>query len=180
MFNAGAEELFGYRPSEVLGSSAARFYPSLEVAKEIMTALRNAPEGRVRNVEVTVRRKDGQDIPALISLTLIRNDRGEQAGTVGFVKDLISQKQAERRQQEELEYLERKLSEIMEVSEAMALGDFTREVRVERDDVIGKLAASFNQTARSLGELWPRSSVRPSTSSGPPRCSRRARAGRSG
>ncbi len=153
MFNAGAEELFGYRPSEVVGFSAARFYPTREVAKGIMMALREAPGGRLRNIEVTVRRKDGLDIPALISLTLIRNDRGEQAGTVGFVKDLISQKQAERKQQQELEYLERKLSEIMEVSEAMALGDFTREVRVERDDVIGKLAASFNQTARSLGEL---------------------------
>jgi PAS domain S-box-containing protein len=156
MFNAGAEELFGYRPSEVIGLSAARFYPTLEVAKGIMMALREEPSGRLRNMEVTVRRKDGLDIPALISLTLIRNDRGEHTGTVGFVKDLICQKQAERKRQQELEYLERKLSEIMEVSEAMALGDFTREAHVERDDVIGKLASSFNQTARSLGELVAR------------------------
>ena len=153
MFNAGAEDLFGYRPEEILGQSAARFYPTPEIAKHIMKAMRADPTGRVRNLEVTVRRKDGQDIPALISATLIRNERGEDAGTVGFLKDLIEQKRAERERQEELEYLERKLNEIMDVSGAMALGDFTRGVEVERDDVIGKLASSFNLTARSLGEL---------------------------
>jgi PAS domain S-box-containing protein len=153
MFNAGAEELFGYRPEEILGQSAARFYPTPEIAKRIMKAMRADSRGRVKNLEVTVRRKDGRDIPALISATLIRNERGEDAGTVGFVKDLIEQKRAERERREELEYLERKLNEIMEVSAAMAVGDFTRGVEVERDDVIGKLAGSFNQTARSLGEL---------------------------
>ncbi|HSB63916.1 MAG TPA: methyl-accepting chemotaxis protein [Thermoanaerobaculia bacterium] len=153
MFNAGAEELFGYEPAEILGESAARFYPTPEIAKNIMRAMRADPRGRVKNLEVMVRRKDGRDIPALISATLIRNERGENAGTVGFVKDLVEQKQAERERREELEYLERKLNEIMEVSGAMAVGDFTRGVEVERDDVIGKLASSFNQTARSLGEL---------------------------
>jgi PAS domain S-box-containing protein len=153
MFNAGAQELFGYRSADAIGLHSAGFYPTREIAKRIMKAMRADPRGRVKNMEVTVRRKDGRDIPALISATLIRNDRGEDAGTVGFVKDLIEQKRAERERHQELEYLERKLNEIMEVSGAMALGDFTREVQVERDDVIGKLASSFNETARSLGEL---------------------------
>lgn len=153
MYNAGAQELFGYRPAEILGQSATRFYPTLEIAKSIKRAMRADPKGRVKNMEVTVRRKDGRHIPALISTTYIRNDRGENAGIVGFVKDLVEQKEAERERHQELEYLERKLNEIMEVSGAMALGDFTREVQVERDDVIGKLASSFNETARSLGEL---------------------------
>ena len=156
MYNAGAEDLFGYSPDEVMGLSATRFYPTPEVAKRIMRALRADPRGRVRNLEITLRRKDGRDIPALISATVIRSERGEIAGTVGFVKDLVAQKEAERQRRQEPEYLERKLNEIMEVSEAMAVGDFTGGVRVEREDVVGKLARSFNETARSLGELVAR------------------------
>ncbi len=153
VFNPGAEELLGYRAAEIIGDSAGKLYPSREVAKVVMKKMRADPRGRVSNLETTLRHKDGREIPVLISATILRNDRGEDAGTVGYSKDLTERKRAEKKRLQELEYLEHKLSEIIEVSKAMALGDFTQEIPVERDDAVGKLAQSFNQTARSLGDL---------------------------
>src|SRR5450759_5489541 len=51
MYNAGAQELFGDRPAEIMGQKATRFYPTLEIAKGIKRAMRADPKGRVKNME---------------------------------------------------------------------------------------------------------------------------------
>jgi PAS domain S-box-containing protein len=153
VFNPGAEEMLGFRAAEILGQSAAQVYPNRETAKKVMKAMRADGKGRVRNLETSLRHKDGREIPVLISATILRNERGEEVGTVGYSKDLRELKRAEKQRMQELEYLETKLAEITEASEAMARGDFTREIPVERNDAVGKLAKSFNQTVGSLGEL---------------------------
>ncbi len=153
VFNPGAEELLGHRAADVIGESAGMLYPSRDVAKVVMKKMRADPRGRVSNLETALRHKDGREIPVLISATFLRNDRGEDVGTVGYSKDLTQRKREERKRSQELEYLEKKLAEVTEVSRAMALGDFSQQIPIQRNDAVGKLAESFNQTARSLGEL---------------------------
>ncbi|MFQ5341610.1 MAG: PAS domain S-box protein [Anaerolineae bacterium] len=95
VFNPGAEELLGYRAAEMLGQPAQQVYPSLEVAQAIMQSMRADPKGYVRNLETTLRHKDGREIPVLISAAILRGADGQEQGTVGYSKDLTESKRTE-------------------------------------------------------------------------------------
>ncbi|MFQ5857718.1 MAG: EAL domain-containing protein [Anaerolineae bacterium] len=95
VFNPGAEELLGYRAEEVLGQPVEQVYPSLEAARAVMRAMRADPRGRVRNLETTLRHKDGRQISVLISAAILRDADGQEQGTVGYSKDLTERKRAE-------------------------------------------------------------------------------------
>lgn len=47
----------------------------------------------------------------------------------------------------------RPIKHLMEATEAMALGDFTQQIRVTSNDEVGRLAKSFNQMVLSVKEL---------------------------
>ncbi len=95
VFNPGAEELLGYPAAEILGQPVEQLYPSLEAARSVMRAMRAAHNGRVRNLEATLRHKDGRDIPVLLSAAILRGADGKEQGTVGYGKDLTERKKAE-------------------------------------------------------------------------------------
>jgi CheY-like chemotaxis protein len=74
----------------VLGQHVTRLYPDLAEARKVMAAMRagNAGPGRIRNFETTFITKSGERLPVAISGSLIANERGEDAGSIGFAKDL--------------------------------------------------------------------------------------------
>lgn len=81
------QEAFGYRPEDLLGTSAASYYRfGLEEAQTIMQRLR--AEGRIRNYETALRAQDGRWVEVNVSATLLRNAAGEITGTLGIVKDI--------------------------------------------------------------------------------------------
>ena len=94
LFNKGAEVLSGYRRDEVIGQGAPVLYESEEDAKEVMRRMREG-DGTVSAFETTFRAKDGTIIPALISSSMLYDEKGREAGTVGFSKDLREFKRAE-------------------------------------------------------------------------------------
>lgn len=94
LFNKGAEGLLGYTREEILGRYVAVLYESEERAKEVMRRMREEG-GAVSAFETILGAKDGSQIPVLISASILYDEEGEEAGTVGFNKDLRERKRAQ-------------------------------------------------------------------------------------
>ncbi len=93
-FSPGAEELFGFRADEMLGRPVAEFYRSgLKEVRALMERLR--AEGRVRNYETAMRRKDGRWMDVNTSISFLRDASGAIVGTLGIIKDITERKRAE-------------------------------------------------------------------------------------
>lgn len=93
-FSLGAETLLGYEQEEILGQSVTLLYEDEDRAKEVMRQMRESG-GTVAGFETLLRAKDGSLIPALISASILYDEDGHEAGTVGFNKDLRERKKGE-------------------------------------------------------------------------------------
>jgi PAS domain S-box-containing protein len=90
-YNDGARQNLGFSPEEVLGKSLVEIYPSLDEARRVMGAMRADQvdgKGRVSNFETTFKTRKGERIPVAISASIIYDDNGEEAGSIGFAKDI--------------------------------------------------------------------------------------------
>ena len=85
IYNRQAEDMFGWTADEMMGQSARRLYGDLDIAREIYDKV--DLEGAVVGREVTLQHKDGTEIPALLSASLIRDEGGRPVGQAGFVSD---------------------------------------------------------------------------------------------
>jgi PAS domain S-box-containing protein len=93
-FSPGAEEMFGWAGSEVLGRPVADFYPGgRDEARAVMTRLRH--EARVRNHETAFWAKDGRWVAVNASMSTLRDHEGGTVGTLGVMKDVTERKQLE-------------------------------------------------------------------------------------
>jgi len=135
LFNRGAEALLGYRLGEILGRYVAVLYESEERAKEVMRQMRKE-DGAVSAFETILRAKDGSQIPVLISASILYDEEGEEAGTVGFNKDLRERTQAEEERRQAHEEL-KQAYEAMERTQAQL-------VRSEKLASVGKLTAGVS------------------------------------
>ena len=90
-YNDGARENLGYSRLEIIGRYVAELYPSLDVARRVMTAMRG-PEhggpGRVVNFPTTFVAKDGHELSVAISGVILYDAREKEEGTIGFAKDI--------------------------------------------------------------------------------------------
>ncbi|MEE8503633.1 MAG: PAS domain S-box protein, partial [candidate division NC10 bacterium] len=120
LFNEGAEFLLGYRAEEVTGRRVSELYESEERAKEVMREMRKRG-GAVSAFETVLRAKDGSSIPVLISASILFDEDGQEAGTVGFNTDLRERKRAEDALRKAHDELEKRVEErTAELKEAQA------------------------------------------------------------
>ena len=88
-YNDGARENLHYSPEEIIGEKVTRIYPSLEEARRVMKAMRESSnKGRIASFETVFRNKDGELIPVAISGSLIRDEHGNEIGSIGFARDI--------------------------------------------------------------------------------------------
>jgi PAS domain S-box-containing protein len=90
-YNDGARRTLGYTPEEVLGQHVTRLYPDLAEARKVMDAMRvgySGAPGQVKNFETTFVAKTGVRHPVSISGSLIRDEAGQELGSIGFAKEL--------------------------------------------------------------------------------------------
>ena len=110
LFNEGAETLFGYKAKEVVGRPATMLYGSEASAKEVAREMRKRG-GTVSSFDSVVRAKDGSSIPVLISASVLHDEEGHEAGTVGFATDLRERKRGEEALQQAYDELEKRVEE---------------------------------------------------------------------
>jgi PAS domain S-box-containing protein len=90
-YNDGARQNLGFSPEEVLGKHVLEIYPSINEARKVMAAMRGDVadgKGRLRNFETTFKTKKGEKIPVAISASILYDDQGKEAGSIGFAKDI--------------------------------------------------------------------------------------------
>ncbi len=87
-YNDGARENLHHTPEEIIGEKVTRIYPSLEEAQRVMKAMRKSDKGRIASFETVFRSKDGELIPVAISGSLIRDEHGNEIGSIGFARDI--------------------------------------------------------------------------------------------
>jgi PAS domain S-box-containing protein len=104
-WNLGAERLFGFRSSEILGEPFLRLYNSCE-SDTPQRHLRTALEQGHVNDECQQVRKDGTQFWATADVTLLRNEQGQPRGFAVITRDITERKQ----QREEIERREAQLN----------------------------------------------------------------------
>ena len=108
--NESAERMFGYRAKEVIGQPATMLYGSEVAAKEVLREMRKRG-GTVSALDSVARAKDGSSIPVLISASMLHDEEGREAGTVGFVTDMRERKRDQEALQQAYDELENRVEE---------------------------------------------------------------------
>ncbi|MFH2012774.1 MAG: PAS domain S-box protein [Pseudomonadota bacterium] len=90
--NPAIEDGYGYEKGELLGKSVACLDANPESASEIMSSLiKEASWGG----EIEAIKKSGETFPALLSLSIVKDDREKPIAMMGICKDITERRQAE-------------------------------------------------------------------------------------
>ena len=90
-FNQAAEETFGYRRDEVIGTPVGILYANPQEGRTVHNT--TVVQGQCVQ-EILNRRKNGEVFPSLLSASLLRDAHGELVGVMGVSRDITEQKQA--------------------------------------------------------------------------------------
>jgi PAS domain S-box-containing protein len=111
-WNGGAEKIFGYVSSEVVGKPMLMLFPA-DRADEESDILRRIGQGKNVDTFETVRiRKDGSSIDVSVTISPIRDERGIVIGASKIARDITARKQAEKRLAQQAEELTRRMAEL--------------------------------------------------------------------
>ncbi|MGO4670212.1 PAS domain S-box protein [Bosea sp. 2RAB26] len=98
-WNPGAERLFGYRPEEVLGQSVLLLIPEDRRDEEPEILARIRAGERIEHFETIRRRKDGTPVAISLTISPIKDARGEIVGASKIARDISDQQRAQEQQQ---------------------------------------------------------------------------------
>jgi PAS domain S-box-containing protein len=94
-WNPGAERIFGYSESEVLGQSIRLIIPEDRQAEEDEVLARIGKGERISHYDTVRRRKDGSEIHVSLTVSPIRDVDGRIIGASKTARDITDRKEAE-------------------------------------------------------------------------------------
>lgn len=103
-WNQGAERIFGYTPEEAIGKSVTILIPSDRQAEETMILQRIRKGERIDHFETLRRHKDGHLIDISLTISPIKNERGEVVGASKIARDISESKKAQEQLQRALDF----------------------------------------------------------------------------
>jgi PAS domain S-box-containing protein len=93
-WNKGAERLYGYSSAEVLGKPIALLLPP-DRADELAEIIAKLHRGEITNEETVRRRKDGTLIDVALTVSPIKNSRGQVTAASAIARDISERKRAD-------------------------------------------------------------------------------------
>ena len=118
-------QLLGYSKKELLGKPIAGLFKKNESPTPELELANLTAEGSVRNVEKVYVSKHGKKIIVLLSISNIRDGKGEVSGKLYIAQDITESKRAER----DLRRSEKKFRQLIETVNAAALIYHRRQLR---------------------------------------------------
>ncbi len=94
-WNASAERLFGYKAEEIIGHSVLRLIPPELHYEEPQIIARLRAGQRIEHFETRRRRKNGDIVDISLTVSPIRNEKGQVVGASKIVRDISDRKAAE-------------------------------------------------------------------------------------
>jgi PAS domain S-box-containing protein len=94
-WNGSAERLFGYNPQEAIGQPITLIIPADRLHEEPMILGRIRAGQTIEHFETVRRRKDGTLLDLALTISPIRNERGEIIGVSKIARDITQRKRAE-------------------------------------------------------------------------------------
>jgi PAS domain S-box-containing protein len=151
-WNPFAEKLYGWPPKEVIGHSIMGITVTTETAQEAAQHMASMKAGNSWSGEFAVRCKNGELLPALVTLSPLFDDRGATIGIVGVSQDLRARRQVEDelyRARAELEKrVEERTEELRKANDS--LRDLSARLLQIRDQEGRRLARELHD---SVGQL---------------------------
>lgn len=108
-WNAGACRIFGYSAAEVIGKPITIVIPPDHWDEEPIILQRICQGERIEHFETVRKRKDGSVFDVSLSISPLKNERGEVVGAAKIARDISRRKDTERladRQRRQLESLD--------------------------------------------------------------------------
>jgi PAS domain S-box-containing protein len=98
-WNTGAERIFGYKASEIVGHSVTDLIPldRRQEEPEILARLRSGL--RIDHYETVRRRKDGSDVEVSLTVSPVKDETGKIIGASKIARDITDRKRIEMQQQ---------------------------------------------------------------------------------
>ena len=172
-WNQGAERIFGYKPKEIIGKSVLTLIPKdrQDEEQEILRKIRHGES--LDHYETVRRRKDGQLIDVSLTISPIKDPKGDIVGVSKIARDITDQKQTERRlseqarllnltndsiivrhQQGRIVYWNRGAEEMYGFSAKEALGKIAHELlRTAHPENLEKIRKNLQRANHWSGEL---------------------------
>lgn len=94
-WNAAAERIFGYRADEIIGQPILRLLPVDRYAEEDLILARLRRGERIEPFETVRWTKDGRLLDVSVTISPLRDERGEIIGASKIARDITARKQAE-------------------------------------------------------------------------------------
>jgi PAS domain S-box-containing protein len=151
-WNPFAERLYGWTAEEVVGQSIMGITVASETAEEAARHMAQLQAGKSWAGEFGVRCKGGKFLPALVTLSPLRDENGITVGIVGISQDLTGRKQVEEQLRAARAELERRVEErTEELRKANAsLRDLSARLLQIRDHEARRLARELHD---SVGQM---------------------------
>jgi PAS domain S-box-containing protein len=113
-------KILGYRPDEMLGKTPFDFVND-ENRKIFIEQFLKIPTTPHRSYEITLKKKNGQDVNTFINATTIRNESGAVQGAFALITDITNMKQTEQRLKQREKELEIKSNRLEEMNTALKI-----------------------------------------------------------
>ncbi|MFX0183814.1 MAG: PAS domain S-box protein [Candidatus Hodarchaeota archaeon] len=100
MVNNRSIQQLGYEEQELIGMNALELF-TLENKKIALEKMAETIKlGRLRNIELDMRRKDGSSVPVEMNTALTYNEKGKPDGFMATIRNIIERKKAEKMRKE--------------------------------------------------------------------------------
>lgn len=131
-WNKGSEHLFRYTAEEALGRHVSLIYPKeyhRKLQEEIIPTLVSRGS---HGYESTFLRKGGETFSGLVSLSLLKDEKGELSGLIGYTLDISGQKRLEQEREKLIRELKDALAKIETLSGFLPICASCKKIRDDK------------------------------------------------
>jgi len=152
--NDPALKFMGYTREEVVGKMTCAHLSKTPLCGTANCTLKNCMRSGENIIgETTAETRDGRKFHIQAACSALLNEDGTPYGGMEVIIDISEVKRLQKEAVEQKEYLERQVNILVENLGRLSNGDLTIELQAERDDEIGLLVETVNNTVTRLKEI---------------------------